>query len=49
MRDRSMLKRIDSMEIIAILERIGWHRVEKKQRVQPYGIQYVFECEEPMA
>jgi len=44
-----MLKRIDSMEIIAILERIGWHRVEKKQRVQPYGIQYVFECEEPMA
>ena len=42
-KDRGNLRRSDSNEIIAILERLGWKRREKKQRIPLYGMQYVFE------
>lgn len=42
-KDRGNLRRSDSNELIAILERLGWKRREKKQRIPLYGMQYVFE------
>ena len=45
-RDRAYLRRSDSNELIAILERLGWIRKEKKQRIPIYGMQYVFQLDE---
>ena len=42
-KDRGNLRRSDSNELIAILERLGWKRREKKQRIPLYGMQHVFE------
>ncbi len=41
-RERSMLRRSDSNEIIAILLKLGWVRKEAKERLAPYGPQFVF-------
>ena len=41
-KDRSMLKRKDSIEIIAILLKLGWRRKEAKERVPLYGPQFIF-------
>ena len=45
-RDRASLKRTDSNELIGMLEKLGWKRREKKQRIPIYGVQYVFERSE---
>ncbi|MCR4708051.1 MAG: virulence-associated E family protein, partial [Clostridiales bacterium] len=42
-RDRANLRRSDSNELTAILERLGWKRREKKERIPLYGMQYLFE------
>ena len=42
-RDRAGLRRSDSNELTAILERLGWKRREKKERIPLYGMQYLFE------
>jgi hypothetical protein len=41
-RERSMLRRGDSNEIIAILLKLGWVRKEAKERLALYGPQFVF-------
>jgi predicted P-loop ATPase len=41
-RERSMLRRGDSNEIVAILLKLGWNRSETKERVALYGPQFVF-------
>jgi hypothetical protein len=41
-RERSMLRRGDSNEIIAILLKLGWVRKEAKERLELYGPQFVF-------
>lgn len=41
-RDQSGLKRADSNELTAILTKLGWVRLEKKERVKPYGPQVVY-------
>ena len=33
----------NSNELTAILERLGWKRREKKERIPLYGMQYLFE------
>ncbi|MCR4707886.1 MAG: virulence-associated E family protein, partial [Clostridiales bacterium] len=42
-RDRAGLRRSDSNELTAILERLGWKRRPKKERIPLYGMQYLFE------
>lgn len=42
-RDRANLRRSDSNELTAILERLGWKRREKKERIPIYGMQFLFE------
>ena len=42
-RDRANLRRSDSNELTAILERLGWKRREKKERIPLYGMQYLFQ------
>ena len=42
-RDRTNLRRTDSNELTAILERLGWKRREKKERIPLYGVQCLFE------
>lgn len=41
-KDRANLRRTDSNEIISILSRLGWRRLEGKVRVPLYGPQQVF-------
>ena len=41
-KERANLKRTDSNELISILTKIGWKRLDKKQRIPLYGPQYVF-------
>ncbi len=41
-RERSMLRRGDSNEIVAILLKLGWNRSETKERLALYGPQFVF-------
>ena len=42
-RDRGNIRRMDSNEIVAILEHLGWKRREKKVRIPLYGAQFVFD------
>jgi len=41
-KDRSNLKRQDSNELTAILIKLGWERMAKKERKPLYGPQYIF-------
>lgn len=41
-KERANLKRTDSNELTVILTKLGWKRMDTKQRVALYGPQYVF-------
>ena len=41
-KERANLKRADSNELFAILQKLGWQRLPKKERTTLYGPQYVF-------
>jgi predicted P-loop ATPase len=41
-KDRANIKRTDSNELTAILEKLGWVRLPQKERVKCYGAQFVF-------
>jgi putative DNA primase/helicase len=41
-KDRANIKRTDSNELAAMLVKLGWVRLPKKERVKGYGSQFVF-------
>ena len=41
-KERANLRRTDSNELFAILQKLGWKRLPKKERTTLYGPQYVF-------
>ncbi|MPM97399.1 hypothetical protein SDC9_144572 [bioreactor metagenome] len=41
-KDRANIKRTDSNEMAAMLVKLGWVRLPKKERVKGYGSQFVF-------
>ena len=41
-KERSNLKRADSNELSGILVKLGWVRLDRKERVANYGPQFIF-------
>ncbi|WP_330626323.1 hypothetical protein [Clostridioides difficile] len=41
-KDQGSLGRAESNNLTAMLTKLGWVRKEKKERVRPYGPQFVF-------
>ncbi len=41
-KDQGSLGRAESNNLTAMLTKLGWVRKEKKERVKPYGPQFVF-------
>ena len=41
-KDRANIKRTDSNELAAMLVKLGWVRLPKKERIKGYGSQFVF-------